>query len=159
MGRMEAIVVQPMDSQEMAACVEILLENPLWGRYGMTGESAGQMLQAALAAGASILTARQGGQTVGFVWYIANGAWGRSGYIRLIGVAPQFQGMGIGERLMAETEARMGESVNDVFLLVSDFNTGAARFYQRLGYVQVGAIPDYVVNGITELIFHKRLGG
>jgi len=158
-GRMEEIMVQPMDSREMAACVDILLENPLWGHYGMTGKIAGQMLQAALTAGTSILTARQDAQTVGFVWYMSNGAWGRSGYIRLIGVAPQFQGKGIGERLMAEAEARMGESVNDVFLLVSDFNTRAARFYQRLGYQQVGAIPDYVVSGITELIFHKRLAG
>ena len=50
---MEEIMVQPMDSREMAACVGILLENSLWGRYGMTGKIAGQMLQAALAAGAS----------------------------------------------------------------------------------------------------------
>ena len=44
----------------------------------------------------------------------------------------------------------------DVFLLVSDFNTTAQAFYRRLGYEQVGAIPGYVVPGITELIFRKR---
>jgi ribosomal protein S18 acetylase RimI-like enzyme len=44
-----------------------------------------------------------------------------------------------------------------VFLLTSDFNEDAQAFYRRLGYQQVGAIPDYVVPGITELIFYKRL--
>ena len=45
---------------------------------------------------------------------------------------------------------------SDVFLLVSDFNHVAQAFYRRLGYVQVGAIPDYVVSGVTELVFRKR---
>jgi ribosomal-protein-alanine N-acetyltransferase len=42
-------------------------------------------------------------------------------------------------------------------LLCSDFNTEAQRFYRRAGYEQVGALPDYVVPGVAELIFRKRL--
>jgi ribosomal protein S18 acetylase RimI-like enzyme len=63
----------------------------------------------------------------------------------------------MGEKLLTEAEKIMSAKVNDVFLLVSDFNQGAQRFYQRCGYRQVGAIPNYVKAGVNELIFHKRL--
>jgi predicted GNAT family acetyltransferase len=48
-------------------------------------------------------------------------------------------------------------SSRDLFLLVSDFNTDAQKFYARLGYVQVGALDDYVIPGVSELVFCKRI--
>jgi hypothetical protein len=45
---------------------------------------------------------------------------------------------------------------SDLFLLVSDFNHDAQRFYQRQGYQQIGAIPGYVLPDVSELIFRKR---
>jgi ribosomal protein S18 acetylase RimI-like enzyme len=45
----------------------------------------------------------------------------------------------------------------DIFLLVSDFNTDAQNFYARLGYVQVGKLDDYVVQGVSELVMWKKL--
>ena len=45
----------------------------------------------------------------------------------------------------------------DLFLLVSDFNTDAQRFYQRLGFQQVGLLEDYVIPGVGELIYRKRV--
>jgi ribosomal protein S18 acetylase RimI-like enzyme len=74
----------------------------------------------------------------------------------LIGVRPELRGQGIGAALMAHAEAAMFSHVADVFLLVSDFNVAARRFYERLGYVRVGALADYVVPGVTELIYRKR---
>lgn len=150
-------VIDELRPADIAACVKIFIDNPLWQRYGTTPEAAGSMFTAALAQGATILAARAEGQMVGFVWYITHGAWDLSGYIRLIGLSPLYQGKRIGEQLMAAAEALMAEKVRHVFLLVTDSNTGAQRFYRRLGYTQIGAIPDYVVLGITELIFFKKL--
>jgi ribosomal protein S18 acetylase RimI-like enzyme len=98
----------------------------------------------------------EGGRITGFIWYETHGAFARSGYISLIGVQPGLYGQGIGQDLMAHAERDMFSVVNDVFLLVSDFNEAAQRFYQSLGYHQVGSIPDYVLSGVAELIYHKR---
>jgi ribosomal protein S18 acetylase RimI-like enzyme len=146
--------IQPAD---IPACVQIMLANPLWDRYGVTAASAEKMFNRALAANATILTATLENEIAGFVWYVTHGAWDRSGYIRLIGVSPHHQGKRVGEDLMRAAEEQMAEKVSDVFLLVSDFNTGAQHFYQRLGYTQVGSIPAYVQPGIAELIFFKPL--
>ena len=132
-----------------------MAENPLWQRYGVTLEGATLRLSSGLEQGATILAAGEPGQPVGFVWYLEKGAFGRSGYIMLIGVDPALQGQGVGDGLMDAAEARMFEKVNDIFLLVSDFNAGAQRFYRRRGYAQVGALPAYVLSDVTELIFCK----
>lgn len=151
------ILIEAMTAEHIPACVRILTENELWKRYGVTPNGAEHMFTTALTEGAAILTARLRGQTAGFAWYALHGAWDRSAYLRLIGILPEFQGQGIGEHLLQAVEAAAAKNVDDIFLLVTDSNTGAQRFYQRQGYRQVGSIPDYVVPGIAEFIFHKRL--
>ncbi len=145
-----------MEDADIPALAALMAGDPLWQRYGVTEESAARRLRDGLAQGATIAVAEVEGQPAGFVWYIERGAFGRSSYIMLIGVQPDRRGGGIGEALMAHAEAAMFARVADVFLLVSDFNLAAQRFYGRLGYVQVGALPDYVTPGVTELIYRKR---
>jgi ribosomal protein S18 acetylase RimI-like enzyme len=43
------------------------------------------------------------------------------------------------------------------FLLVSDFNEGAQRFYEREGYVRVGALPGLVLPDVAEVLYWRRL--
>ena len=88
---------------------------------------------------------------------IPQGTFGRSPYLRLIGVRPEAAGSGIGSALLAEVERRSAEIASDVFLLVSDFNEAAQRFYQRHGFEQIGEVSGYVLPDVTELIFRKRL--
>jgi len=59
---------------------------------------------------------------------------------------------------MEYAEARIFRRGPNVFLLVSGFNRRAQAFYRRQGYTKVGAIPDYVVPGITEYLFRKTRG-
>lgn len=146
-----------LNSGDVPACAQIISDNPLWGKYGVTASSAEKMLRTALSEDATILAAKLERQVAGFVWYAAHGAWDRSGYIRIIGIAPQHQGQKIGEKLLSAAENKISKEAHEVFLLVTESNTAAQRFYQRLGYSQVGAIPDYIQAGITELIFFKKL--
>ncbi len=148
--------MQPSDIPSLA---RLMAGDPLWQRYGVTEESAARRLAGGLEQAATILVADEDGACLGFVWYVGRGAFARSGYIMLIGVQPGARSRGVGRALVARAEAAMFAGVDDIFLLVSDFNEPAQRFYQGLGYTQVGSIPDYVVPGITELIYRKRREG
>jgi ribosomal protein S18 acetylase RimI-like enzyme len=146
--------IRPMTFEDLAACAQIMAENPLWQRYGVTPESALKRLSIGLAQGATILVA-SAPQVMGFIWFVKQGAFQRSGYVMLIGVALSSQKSGVGALLMDAAETEMFATSRDVLLLVSDFNLGAQHFYQRRGYTQIGAIPDYVLPGITEYIYRK----
>jgi ribosomal protein S18 acetylase RimI-like enzyme len=149
--------IRPIQPQDLPVCARIMTENSLWQRYGVTYESALKRLTIGVADGAAILVAGDAGEPGGFVWYVEKGAFSRSGYIMLIGVDPRRQGQRIGDALMDEAERIMFEKTKDVFLLVSDFNDGAQRFYRRRGYQQVGKLEGYVLPEVAELIFRKRM--
>jgi ribosomal protein S18 acetylase RimI-like enzyme len=150
------MIIRPMIEADVAPLARLMSGDPLWQRYGVTAEGAARRLGDGLASGATIAVAEVDGAPAGFIWYVERGAFARSGYVMLIGVQGGARGHGVGAALMAHAETAMFATVSDVFLLVSDFNLAAQRFYGRLGYVRVGAIPDYVVAGVTELICHKR---
>ena len=149
-------MIRAIQKEDIPALAQMMAATALWQRYNVTEESAAQRLQSGLDHGATILVAEIEQTAVGFVWYVTSGAFNRSGYIMLIGVEQSARSTGVGRALMREAETILFEKVNDVFLLVSDFNTDAQKFYQRLGYEQVGVIRDYVIEGIDELIFRKK---
>jgi GNAT superfamily N-acetyltransferase len=144
----------PSDIPTLAAW---MVETPLWQRYGLTVEGATANFEAALAASDWLLTADGETATQGFAWALAKGVFGRSPYLRLIGVHPKAVGSGIGSGLLDAIEQKAVAVSNDLFLLVSDFNHDAQRFYRRQGYEQIGSIPGYVLPDVSELMFRKRL--
>jgi ribosomal protein S18 acetylase RimI-like enzyme len=149
--------IRPMLESDVMPLARLMACTPLWQRYNVTEATAARRLSDGLDCGATVAVAELNGAPVGFVWYVKRGAFDRSGYIKLIGVTPEQRGNSIGRALMEHAEAVLLAESPDVFLLVSDFNHDAHKFYARLGYSKVGAIPDYVMPGITELIFRKRL--
>lgn len=92
---------------------------------------------------------------LGFVLLRARGLAG-SPYIVAIGVAPDARGSGVGAALIAFVERHVSPS-RHLFLCVSSFNADAQRFYERLGFARVGNLPDYLIDGASEIILHKRL--
>ena len=105
--------------------------------------------------GDELFVAREGGQPLGFVLIRPLGFAG-SPYIASVAVAESARGKGIGAQLLAFAEKHAAGS-RFIFLLVSSFNRRAQALYRRLGYQQVGEIPNYVVDGHSELLFGKRL--
>ena len=149
------IPIHPLQAEDISGCAHIMSENPLWQRYGVTPQSALLRISTGFEQTASILVAGPVGNPLGFIWYVQKGAFARSGYVMLIGVDPNQQGKGTGDALMDAAEANMFQHTSDIFLLVSDFNTSAQRFYQRRGYTQTGSLPAYVLPDITELLYRK----
>lgn len=80
-----------------------------------------------------------------------------SPYVRLLAVAPKFRGHGVGAGLMQFAEDLFRPEAKHLFLCVSSFNPRAKKFYERLGYTIIGEIKDYVVQGESEYMLHKRL--
>ena len=78
-------------------------------------------------------------------------------FLHLLGVAPSARGRGVGARLMqaAEDHAR-AQGCLGVWLDTYSFQ--APGFYARLGYEEVGRIPDYPP-GQARIFFAKRLDG
>lgn len=97
-----------------------------------------------------------GKDRAGFLILNMSGAF--SGYIQTVCVAPEFRGGGWGTRLVRFAEERVFRDSPNVFLCVSSFNRGARRLYERLGYVLVGELPDYLIAGHAELLLRKTLG-
>jgi ribosomal protein S18 acetylase RimI-like enzyme len=146
----------------------LIAADPLWKRYHITLARARRLLQEVLAAThrgggrtgdtGEFAVAHNGGQVVGFIWFRLEGTFHHSGYVRWIGVARHVRGHGVGARLMAYAERKIFARGPNVFLMVSAFNTGAQKFYKRLGYTEIGAVPNYAIRGITERLFRKTRG-
>lgn len=156
---MSAISIRPMERDDVTGVAAWMVCIPLWQRYGLQQERAAAQLEQGLAVGDLLLVAdvEPEGRARGFVWCLMRGAFGLSPYIRLIGVAPGRSGSGIGGRLLDEVERRVAGSNRDLFLLVSDFNVDARRFYERRGFQQIGELRDYVLPGVAEVLYRKRL--
>lgn len=102
-----------------------------------------------------LFLALRGGQRLGLLLLQSHGLAG-SPYIAAIAVVPEARGLGVGTAMLDFAEQRYSQACN-VFLCVSDFNTGARELYVRRGYEVVGELTDYVVTGHSELIMRKNL--
>ncbi len=151
----DPVTIRLMTIADVAGCAKWIAETALWQRYHVTEQSIGERLRAGVDQGATIYVAERAGQLLGFLWLVERGAFARSDYVQLIGVRPNERSHGIGRALMEFAEAKSLAQGRALFLLVSDFNTDAQRFYQRLGYRQVGKLDDYVLPGVSELIYYK----
>lgn len=77
-------------------------------------------------------------------------------YLATLAVAPDHRCAGLGEKLLAKFESMFPESKH-YFLLCSSFNNRAHAFYERHGYVKRGELPDYIIAGASEWIYHKSV--
>jgi ribosomal-protein-alanine N-acetyltransferase len=150
-------VIRDMTPDDIPIVAAWMVTVPLWQRYGVTVEKASANFQRGLTNGDWLLVIDADIPACGFAWIVPQGAFGRSPYLKQLGVHLDYAKAGLGGLLLDAAEARAWDVADDLFLLTSDFNTDAQRFYTRHGYQQIGAIPDYVINGLTELIFRKRL--
>jgi ribosomal protein S18 acetylase RimI-like enzyme len=151
--------IRPLRAEEVPALARALAALPLLRRYGRPAEQVAGDLVAALARGDGLLVAEAEGAAgpAGLAWFLRAGTFGMGGYLRLIAVVDGAQGSGVGAALLAAFEAEVARAGRHAFLLVSDFNEAAQRFYDRHGYQRAGALPGLVLPDVAEVIYWKRL--
>jgi ribosomal protein S18 acetylase RimI-like enzyme len=155
---MMTLTLRAMTEADITPIVDWMLTIPLWQRYGLQHGQSTANFREGIARGDVLHVADEDGTACGFAWCLLDGMFGFAPYLKLLGVHPQKSGRNIGGQLLMKVESVAQEHKRrDVFLLVSDFNTGAQRFYQKHGYEQIGAIPFLVLPDVTELIFWKKL--
>jgi len=103
-----------------------------------------------------LLVAHGQGAPCGFILLHPRGVAG-SPYIASIAVAEHFRGQGIGTRLLDYAEAHFAGAARHIFLCVSSFNERARRLYEGRGYTVIGELKDYIIEGASEILMHKRL--
>ncbi|MBT3071847.1 GNAT family N-acetyltransferase [Rhodomicrobium sp. Az07] len=79
-------------------------------------------------------------------------------YLQLFCVLPEFQGRGLGHRLLQwmEDEALKG-GARQLWLCVSTFNTRAEALYLRFGFEDVGVLDKLAIDESDEIFMRKRL--
>jgi len=97
----------------------------------------------------------EGNRCMGYIWMALRGAFYDFPYCPGLAVRKEYRGRGVGSALLRHYEKAGFEYSDRIFILVSDFNLKARKLYERLGYKQVGLIPDLFEEGISELILVK----
>ncbi len=155
----ERYVVSPLRLQRLApaavaSIAEQLAKMDPWKRLGY-GTPALSRYLAGADPGLNRFLVRQEDETVGVV--CIRFPWLRGPYLELLAVFPAAQGEGLGRRLLRWMEEEALPHANSLWTVTSEFNSGARRFYQSAGFIEVASLTDLVSNGSNELLLRKPL--
>ncbi len=106
--------------------------------------------------GRQLYIARAGPEPCGFILLERRGVAG-SPYIASIAVRSEYRGKGVGRKLLNFAEDLFRSESKHIFLCVSSFNPRARALYERQGYSAIGELKDYIIEGASEILMHKRL--
>jgi len=148
------ISIRPLaGAEEAERCAHMMAESEPWITLGR-GYAAGLAMLSDPTRERHV--AMLDGNLAGFAVLLMRGAL--VGYLQTICVAPEARGSGVGRALMAFAEELVFLRHPNFFLMVSDFNLDAQRFYARLGYKAVGELKDYLAAGRSEVLMRKTRG-
>jgi ribosomal protein S18 acetylase RimI-like enzyme len=79
------------------------------------------------------------------------------GFIALLAVRPEVAGQGLGTALMEEVRRRVGRKRRWLYTSCDGKNRAALRFYERLGFLRVGRLPDLIRPGRIEILLRQPI--
>jgi ribosomal protein S18 acetylase RimI-like enzyme len=151
--KMEKPIISLATDEEREWTAELLAGTEPWITLGVTID---KCLKSCTDPDYLLYVAHLGGKPCGSIILHKRGVAG-SPYIKSIAVSGEFRSHGIGAKLIEFTENLFRNEAKHLFLCVSSFNSRARSFYERLGFEAVGEFKDYIVEGKSEILMHKRL--
>lgn len=143
------------DEKHAGDCVDSMAGSAIGQRYFADAQFTRTLILKGIDKNEVFVATNADQTAAGFYWSAACGMFCRFPYLRLLSVKTRFRNLGVGALLLDHFEENGFAQAPKVFLAVSDFNDGAQRFYERRGYVRVGAIPDLYKPGIAEILMVK----
>lgn len=144
--------------QDVEACLPVFLDSAIYERYFRGDDRLERSPRGAAGRGELYLAVTEQGEIAGAMRVVLRGFCGLYPYLSLLGVKASFRGRQVGSWLMEQLEEMARASgASRVALMVSDFNTGAQKFYAGRGYWTLGSLPDAAKPGITELVLIKEV--
>jgi ribosomal protein S18 acetylase RimI-like enzyme len=141
---------------ECERAAALIAGHALFAAYALSAPKVATELAAALSReGEHVLASEVEGELVGFVWFLECGTFSASGYVRLVVIAADRTGTGVGAALLTAAEEIVFAKTRNLFLLVNTRNAAAQRFYERIGYARVGMLESYAAPGVDEFIYRK----
>lgn len=138
----------------LSDCKEALLDSELGRKY--FNEDSGEKAILEGLEQETLYVAIIDNECASFAFYIPNGIFHSFPYFHLIAIKDKYRSKGIGKKLIYFLETLAFTNKDKVFFVVADFNPDAKRLYEKLGYKQVGEIPNLYRNGINEYLMMKE---
>lgn len=136
-------------------CEDALVNSELGIRYFSEKGSARKALEEGFSKEEIYIAIDNNHNCRGFLWFILNGIFHSSPYLHIIAVNKESRNHGIGKKLLQFFEDICFKDYKKLFLVVADFNPDAKKLYERIGYFEVGTIPNLYREGITEHLMMK----
>lgn len=93
------------------------------------------------------------------VGYMMTSPLGARGHIYSLAVAPAYRRRGVAEALFSYTVDRLNErGIEKIELEVSRTNEAGCAFWEQMGFIAVGTIPDFYADGAEALLMRKFIG-
>jgi len=150
------ITITKAHEDHLEDCKFALLNSKLGQEYFVSKERVFSALTEGIKKEEVFVAINEREECLGFIWFVLGGAFHSFPYLHIIAVKEDFRGMGVGTKLLSFFEESVFTDYSKVFLVVADFNPDAKRLYERLGYQQVGTIPDLYKQGVSEYLMMKQ---
>jgi len=152
-------MIREIREGDLERCAAILSDSRMWDVYGREYDDAVFLMKLEFRKGTQFWVWEDGGEVLGFIGAVRNGMMGEFTYVRMVAVDRAHRGKGIGTKLIAHLEETMFRAAPHIFMMVTDFNTDAKRLYLRLGYREIGTVPNYKKKGVDEYLLMKTREG
>lgn len=134
---------------------EVFYNSRLYDTYFADSDRLNDQLRKAMADGDLYVAMSPEDEAVGVMYMTRDGMAGLP-YLNLLSVKKKYRGKGIGTDLVKIFIGVMErEQYPSMYIMTSQFNTGAKRLYQSLGFQPKCLLHDVIRKGVSEWLFMR----